>query len=272
TRLVVREANTISVSSKNSLNFKARILPILMKFLYPLADAVIAVSEGVAKDLTQIIGLPAEKVKVIYNPVITPEIFKKAEEPIKHPWFAPGELPVILGVGRLTKQKDFITLIRAFDIVRKEYPSRLVILGEGEERPELEALVQELDLEQYVNMPGFVENPFSYMKKAAVFVLSSRWEGLPNVLIQALALGIPVVSTACPSGPTEILEKGKLGRLVPVGNEVIMAKAILEELKKQNKSGLNECVQNNIFKRFHINKITESYLTLIQGMDKYNVD
>ncbi|HEY8366975.1 MAG TPA: glycosyltransferase, partial [Bacteroidia bacterium] len=231
TRLVVREANTISVSSKNSLNFKARILPLLMKLLYPSADAVIAVSEGVAKDLTQIIGLPAEKVKVIYNPVITPEIFKKAEEPIKHPWFAPGELPVILGVGRLTKQKDFVTLIRAFDIVRKEYPSRLVILGEGEERPKLEALVKELGLEQYVYMPGFEENPFKYMKHAAVFVLSSRWEGLPNVLIQALALGTPVVSTDCPSGPREILSAGKYGTLVPVGDYDALAKAIIINLK-----------------------------------------
>ncbi|SHE67950.1 Glycosyltransferase involved in cell wall bisynthesis [Desulfofundulus australicus DSM 11792] len=230
TRVVVREANTVSLCSANASSLRGRLMPFLMRRFYPWADAVVAVSKGVTEDLIRTVGLPAEKVRVIYNPVVTEELFKKAEEPVDHPWFAPGEPPVILGVGRLTEQKDFATLIRAFALVRKERRARLVILGEGEKRPELEALVQELGQMQHVDMPGFVGNPFKYMRRAAVFVLSSRWEGLPNVLIQALALGTPVVSTDCPSGPYEILAGGRYGKLVPVGEHEELAEAIRKNL------------------------------------------
>jgi len=205
-------------------------MPFLMRLFYPWADKVVAVSKGVADDLVRITRLPKDKIQVIYNPVVTSEFFIKAEEPLDHPWFKPGEPPVILGVGRLTEAKDFPTLIRAFTLVRKERPARLMILGEGEDRPKLDALVKELGLEKDVALPGFVENPYKYMKRAAVFVLSSKWEGLPTVLIEAMALGTPVVSTACPSGPSEILEGGKWGRLVPVGDVEALAKAIVEAL------------------------------------------
>ncbi|MER3479061.1 MAG: glycosyl transferase [Meiothermus sp.] len=231
TRLVVSEHNTLSRATENAAVRRAKAMPLLIRLFYPQADAVVAVSQGVAKDLTARTGLPPGKVRVIYNPVVTPELFAKAEEPLDHPWFKPGEPPVILGVGRLTAQKDFATLIRAFALVRKERPARLMILGEGEERPKLETLVQELGLEADVSLPGFVENPFSYMKRAAVFVLSSKWEGLPTVLIEALALGIPVVSTDCPNGPAEILEGGKWGGLVPVGDPEALAGAMLGLLK-----------------------------------------
>ena len=153
-------------------------------------------------------------------------------EPFDHPWFAPGAPPVILGAGRLTEQKDFPTLIRAFALVRKKHPARLMILGEGEERSKLETLVQELGLEKEVSLPGFVDNPYKYMKRAAVFVLSSRWEGFPNVLVEAMALGTPVVSTDCPNGPAEILENGKWGELVPVGETQSLASAVLRTLDR----------------------------------------
>ncbi|MGB9554008.1 MAG: glycosyltransferase, partial [bacterium] len=205
TRLVATEHTVLSQSTENTSSLRGRLMPLLIRLFYPWADAVVAVSRGVAEDLSSMTGLPLNKIKVIYNPVITPELFAKAEEPVDHPWFRPGEPPVILGVGRLTAAKDFPTLIRAFALVHKERPARLMILGEGEDRPELEALVRELGLEQDVALPGFVENSYKYMKRAAVFVLSSRWEGLPTVLIEALALGTPVVSTDCPSGPKEIL-------------------------------------------------------------------
>jgi glycosyltransferase involved in cell wall biosynthesis len=229
--LVVSERNTLSCSTRNASSVRVKLLPLLIKIFYPYADAVVAVSHGVAEDLITMTGLPMEKVKVIYNPVITPELFAKAEEPLDHPWFRPGEPPVVLGVGRLTKQKDFPTLIRAFALVRKERPARLMILGEGEERPKLETLARELGIEEDFVLPGFVENPYKYMKRASAFVLSSRWEGLPAVLIEALALGVPVISTNCPSGPAEILEHGKWGCLVPVGEPHLLARAILEILQ-----------------------------------------
>lgn len=261
TRLVLREANTVSLSSTKAPSIRGRLMPFLMRRFYPWADMVVAVSNGVAEDLTRTVGLPAEKVKVVYNPVVTEELFKKAEEPLDHPWFAPGEPPVILGVGRLSEQKDFATLIRAFSLVRKRRPARLVILGEGEQRSSLEALVQELGLEQDVDMPGFMDNPFKYMKRAAVFVLSSRWEGLPNVLIQALAIGTPVVSTDCPSGPAEILEGGRWGKLVAVGDEVSLASAIVERLSSPVSSdGLD-----SVCGRFGLNSVVSQYLNMLIG-------
>lgn len=225
-RVVVSVHNTLSLATSHAQNLRARWIPLCIRLFYPWADAVVAVSQGVAEDLIRLTGLPREKIEIIYNPVVTPELLAKAQEPLDHPWFAPGEPPVILGVGRLTEQKDFPTLIRAFALVRAQRPVRLMILGEGKDRPKLEALVRELGLQDDVALPGFVPNPFAYMVRAAVFVLSSRWEGLPTVLIEALACGTPVVSTDCPSGPREILEDGKWGRLVPVGDVDALADAI----------------------------------------------
>ena len=205
-------------------------MPWLMKIFYPRADGVVAVSKGVADDLAVVIGLPRERITVIYNPVVTPELLQKAQEPIDHPWFHPGEPPVILGVGRLTKQKDFPTLIQAFALVRKERPARLIILGEGEDRYELEELIRKLGIASDVDMPGFVDNPYKYMAYSTVFVLSSAWEGLPTVLIEAMACGCPVVSTNCHSGPAEILENGKYGKLVAVGDAAGLAEAMVGTL------------------------------------------
>jgi glycosyltransferase involved in cell wall biosynthesis len=198
-----------------------------------------------------------EKIKVIYNPVITPELFAKAEEPLDHPWFRPGEPPVVLGVGRLTQAKDFPTLIRAFALVRKERPARLMILGEGEERPKLEALVRELGLEEDVALPGFVGNPYKYIARAGVFVLSSAWEGLPTTLVEALALGTPVVSTNCKSGPEEILEEGRWGRLVPVGNIEELAKAIGESLS------MPRLLNGGALDRFRVDIVVDRYLEVM---------
>jgi glycosyltransferase involved in cell wall biosynthesis len=153
-----------------------------------------------------------------------------AREPVDHPWFAPGEVPVVLSAGRLTRQKDFPVLIRAFSRVYASRRCRLVLLGEGEERRSLEALLEDLGLRQCVSLQGFVRNPFAYMRRAAVFALSSAWEGLPGALIQALACGVPVVATDCENGPREILHDGRFGRLVPVGDVPALANAILGAL------------------------------------------
>ncbi|MCG8345898.1 MAG: glycosyltransferase [Chlorobiales bacterium] len=157
---------------------------------------------------------------------MTSDLVKNSLEPLAHPWFYPGEPPVILGVGRLVQQKDFPLLIRAFSRLRKRREARLMILGEGPLRPELEALVETLDLKKDISLPGFIANPYAYMRCSALFILSSRWEGFGNVLVEAMACGTPVVSTDCPSGPSEILENGKWGRLVPVGDVNAMAFAM----------------------------------------------
>ena len=202
----------------------------MMRRLYPKADRIVAVSQGVADDLISLLNLPHEKVTVIYNPVVTPELFEQAKQPVSHPWFEQNQLPVILAVGRLTRQKDYLTLFRAFSLVRQVRPAKLLILGEGEERANLERLAIELGIQNDVSMPGFVDNPFAFIAKASVFVLSSAWEGLPTVLIEALACGCPVVATDCRSGPREILDNGRYGRLVPVGDHEALAKAILDTL------------------------------------------
>lgn len=226
TRVFVSERNTLSLSARNGTSWRARMMPRLIARYYPWADGIVTVSHGVADDLARVMQVPRERIDVIYNPVVTPELRRKAQAPLDHPWFAPGEPPVVLAVGRLRAQKDFPTLIRAFAQASARHPARLLILGEGPERSALEQLVRELGVEQVVSMPGFIENPYPYMARAALFVLSSRWEGLPGVLIEALYCGAPVIATDCPSGPREILAGGRFGRLVPVGGVPALAQAI----------------------------------------------
>ena len=226
TRVVVSEHNTLSSSVQSASSQRGRLMPQLIRRFYPWADGIVVVSKGVADDLAQVTGTPRERIQVIYNPVVTPELQAKAQDPIGHTWFRPGEPPVLLAVGALTAQKDFPRLIQAFAQVRRGRPIRLLILGEGQDRPALEALVRQLGLEQDMSLPGFVENPYAYMAQASLFVLSSRWEGLPTVLIEALVCGAPVVSTDCPSGPREILADGQYGQLVPVGDVTALARAI----------------------------------------------
>jgi glycosyltransferase involved in cell wall biosynthesis len=194
--------------------------------LYAQADAIIAVSRGVAEDVASITELPADRIRVAPNPVVTPELERLAREPADHPWLARKDVPVILGVGGLRLQKDFETLLRAFAEVRRERPCRLLIVGEGRRRERLEALSRALGIQEHVSLPGFRPNPYAYMAAADVFVLSSRWEGFGSVLVEALALGLPAVSTDCPVGPREILQDGRFGPLVPVGDARAMAQAI----------------------------------------------
>ena len=230
TPVMVTVHNTMSESTPDERGLGGRLALPLLRTFYPWAESIVAVSRGAADDLARTTGLPRERVDVIYNPVITPAILAAAARPPEHPWLAPGEPPVVLGVGRLTRQKDFPTLIRAFAEVRRERPARLLILGEGEDRPSLESLVVELGLGADVALPGFRDDALACMAGSAVFVLSSAWEGLPTVLIEALAAGTRVVSTDCPSGPREILQDGRLGALVPVGDARALAGAITAAL------------------------------------------
>ena len=251
-RIVVGIHNNMSLTMKNSPNRKDKLRALLGRFFYPWADAVVTVSKGVACDFMQLTGLSLENVHIIYNPIVTPELLEKANESLDHPWFRPGEPPVVLGVGRLSEQKDFFTLIRAFALVRKNLPARLMILGEGKDRSKLETLVKKLGLGDDVALPGFVDNPYKYMKQATVFVLSSRWEGFGNVLVETLAIGTPVVSTDCPSGPKEILEDGKWGRLVPVGDVEALALSIQDALSENasRKMPLESYTLDNVTDRY----------------------
>ncbi len=201
-----------------------------MRLLYPVVDGVVCVSAGVAVDLTRYVDLPLEKLHVIYNPVLSPEQLGTASQVPLHPWLMPGQPPVILGVGRLTRQKDFPTLIRAFTLVANQRACRLIILRDGPERRALEQLVSELGVKGRVILPGFVGDAMGYMAAAGLFVLSSAWEGFGMVLVEAMATGTPVVSTDCPSGPREILLDGELGSLVPVSDPQTLATAMLQTL------------------------------------------
>jgi glycosyltransferase involved in cell wall biosynthesis len=230
TRVVVSERNTLSQSciatKQRKRRWRNRYLPALIARTYPFADAITTVSDGVADDLAATTGLPRERLVTVYNPVVTDRLIERVGEPLEHPWFQPGEPPVVLAVGRLRPQKDFETLLSAFARLRERRTARLVVLGEGPERAALQARARALGFAADFELPGFVRNPFAYMARAQVFALSSRFEGLPGTLIQAMACGCPVVSTDCPSGPREILEGGRHGELIPVGDPVALAAAI----------------------------------------------
>ena len=205
-------------------------LPFLIRRLYPFADAIAGVSDGVARDLESVLRWSPRSVSTLHNPIVNAAMVAQAEMPVEHPWFAPDAPPVVLAVGRLHPVKDFPTLLRAFASIRRERETRLMILGEGAERERLEALARELGIAEAVALPGFLPNPYRFMRRASVLVLSSRSEGLPTVLVEAMACGCPVVSTNCPNGPDEILVSGKYGPLVPVGDVDALANAIRRTL------------------------------------------
>lgn len=230
TRFIVSVRNHISVAAAQNGSPWVRSVPRLMRRLFGRADVVVTPSNGVADDVAAITGIRRDRITVIYNPVFRPELAVMAEAPVSHPWLVEGNEPVILGAGKFKPQKDFPTLLRAFAKVRAERPARLIVLGEGQGEQVLREMTKTLGIADDVDFPGHVANPFAYYHRASVFVLSSVWEGLPNALIEAMACGCPVVSTDCPSGPSEILDGGRFGALVPVGEAETMAKAILATL------------------------------------------
>ncbi|MHC3437906.1 glycosyltransferase [Natrialbaceae archaeon A-gly3] len=259
TRVVIRISNMLSTKEANG-ELKHRLVHRTAKYVYPYADEIVAVSDGVGEDLLKMTNASPEQITTIYNPSVTEELLEKRSEPVDHPWFGEDEeIPVILGVGELSEQKDFETLIRAFDRVIKSQQARLVILGEGPRREKLETLVTELGLDDIVSMPGFVDNPYAYMAKTDVFVLSSRWEGCPNVLVEAMACGSPVVSTDCPSGPEEILKDGRHGLLVPVGDEEQMARCVINVLSREEMERSARYAQA----RFSVREISREYIDVV---------
>lgn len=243
---------------------RLKMLTYALKKLYPRADNIVAVSGGVAKDFSHRFGYPYEEIDVIYNPTYQEENYNK-ESKLEYQAFYETDLPIIIGVGRLNDQKNFSLLIESFEQVNKERKSKLIILGEGPNRKELENLIIDKNLQDQILLAGFVPNPIDYIKKSDVFVMSSSWEGFGNVIVEAMGTGISIVATDCPSGPAEILNDPKCGKLVPIHNKDEMSKAILELLKNPLKS-------NNVIARakdFSVPTITSQYVKLIKNIGTF---
>jgi len=259
TKIFIRSVNTFSMNLKSLSKSKEMIQRFSALILYRFADNIISNSMQSADDLAKTLKLNRKKIKVIYNPTITPNIYKKMEEYISHPWLNSKQITII-GVGRLEKVKNFTNLIRAVKILKNKIDAKLIILGEGSERKNLEKLIKNLNLKNSVKLMGFQQNPYSFIYRSNLFVLSSDSEGLPNALIEAMACGTPVVSTNCPSGPSEILENGKYGKLVPVNNPEALAEAIIETL--------NNPIESSILQErasfFSVKRSAEKYLNLIK--------
>lgn len=226
-RLIVSEHTHPSENLKNEpYGFLTKFL---VKQFYPKANKVVAVSSGIKEDLIKNFNVPEKKIAIIYNPIDINNIRMLSEEHVDHPWFR-ERIPIIVSVGRLTRQKGFPYLLKAFSILRKSFYCRLLIIGDGEERESLIKMAEDSGYRGDIEFIGFQKNPFKYMAKASIFVLSSIFEGFGNVIVEAMALGLPVISTDCPSGPSEIIENGESGLLVPVRDEYALADSILDVL------------------------------------------
>lgn len=255
-RLFVSDHSQMSISAVQELKVPALLLGASMRMAYPRASGVIAVSKGVKEDICRLSGMKPSVIQVIYNPAAVGYSALRGADSSRNSLWGAGFQHHILAVGTLKAQKDHATLIRAFSLLPQKFNAKLTILGEGSLRGELECLVRELGLEQRVALPGFVLDPYPWYQTADLFVLSSRWEGFGNVIVEALECGVPVVSTDCPSGPAEILDEGRFGRLVPVQNPVALANAIEQSLSESaDRSALNRRAQD-----FSVQRISDQYL------------
>lgn len=229
TRIVLSERNHFS-SGKKIKRWRARWLAPAMRRAYLQAEAITAVSHGVAGDIASSLRIPGARISVLHNPTIGPDFAARMAAPVDHPWFGDTEVPIVIGVGYLGYQKDFETLLRAFALARRQRRLRLLLVGNTKKPAPFLALAEDLGAREDIDLLGYQPNPVAWVARADLFVLSSRYEGFPNVLLEALACGTPVVSTDCPHGPREILDNGRYGRLVPVGDPERMATAMLEVL------------------------------------------
>jgi len=233
-KTIVSIRTHLTTQYKHTKTHNQTVLKYLGKVFYRFADEIVAVSKGVAEDVSELFFIRRDRIKVIYNPIVNNEMLKLSEERVDHPWIVDKQVPVILGAGRLAKQKNFPLLINAFSIIKNEIDAKLIILGEGEARGKLEKLIKEEQLNESVDLVGYEPNPYKYMKNSDVFVLSSEWEGFGNVIVEAMACGAKVVSRDCYSGPAEILKNGEYGILIKENNPQELAKGIMMSIKKDN--------------------------------------
>lgn len=234
TKVFITVHNTESKASQELHWIKQWGMSMLMCILFPMASQIIAVSQGVAEDIQSYARISGNNVKVIYNPIVTKKLKVDMQKSSNHPWLIHKSKPVVITAARLIHQKDLQSLIVAFKQVLESLDAHLIIVGEGGLRETLIDLTKELAIESHVDFAGYTDNPYSYMKNADLYVLSSRFEGFGNVLVEALACGCPVVSTDCPSGPREILNDGEYGKLVPVNDPDALSTAIIESLSEDH--------------------------------------
>lgn len=258
-RMVVTEHNNPTENMRESI--KNRVLYRAAYFEYPWADRLVAVSDGVADSLSEVLDVPREEIVRIYNPVVSDDLKAKSSQHADHTWFD-GEDPVLLNVGRLTEQKNQALLLEAFSRVRDRSDAKLIIVGKGKKERSLRDLAEALGIEDHVDIVSWVDNPYAFMASADVFVLSSRHEGLPTVLIEALACGCQVVSTDCPSGPREILDDGKYGTLV----ENYSPEALSEAIEEQIRDPIDEDALRARGDDFSVERCIENYDRLIDDL------
>jgi len=269
TKVILGEHNIISLEAGIEHRDKPhlRFLPILMRYVYPHSDGLIGVSKDTITDLVDTLKIAADiPMRVVLNPINRDRVQQLAQEPIDHPWFQNHDLPVIVTAARLAKQKQLDGLLQAFAQVTQVTPARLLILGEGPLRAELESLCQELDIQDSVWMPGYDTNPYRYMAAADVFVLASAWEGCPIALQEAMGCGAAVVVTDAPGGMKDIIEYGKHGVLVPTGNPDALAKGLLQILTNPD---LKQHYQEQAKLRshdFHYLNTSQQYLDFCQAI------
>ncbi len=260
TRLVLSSGTTLSVDLAHRGFFERALQRFSMRRLYPFADQVITTCEAAAEDMAAYTGLSRDRIRSVASPVVPASLFAHRPAPPEHRWFAPGAPPVLLGVGELGARKDFATLIRAFAQLRASRELRLVLVGKGRDQAALQALAQQLGVGDDVDFAGFRQDVYAFMAHAAVFAMTSRWEGLGFVLIEALACGTPSVAADCPSGPREVLADGRYGELVPVGDAAALAQAIERTLDRPPPRERSR----EAARRYEIEAATDEYLRAMQ--------
>ncbi len=265
--VVVGAHNSLKSKCEYPDNWKDKVflLP-LCRWLFPKASGLIAVSDGVAHELIDLCRLRPSQVRTIYNPIINDRFISRSEEPVCHPWFLDHarRFRLIVSVGRLVEQKGYDVLLRAFCELRNSVDSRLVLIGAGPLEGALRGLAVDLGISAWVDFLGLQENPYKYVRQADIFVLASRWEGLPTVLIEALACGVKVVATDCRFGPSEILDGGKFGALAQVDDYIDLAKKMFVTLSSDDRESKEARITRS--QDFSVSKVTGLYLSYFNSL------